>query len=65
MKNLSLDGAFIQSRRIFPINMIIHQSFFFPNFEIPIHSESRIAWSGPSGFGVQFEKMDSEGLLKK
>jgi hypothetical protein len=55
IKNISLGGAYIDSSRRFPPNLEIDQSFFFPNFEIPIHFRSQIVWTGPSGFGVQFE----------
>ena len=55
IKNISLGGAFIESRHALPLNMVISQSFFFPNFEIPIRSNSKIVWTAPDGFGVQFE----------
>ncbi len=55
IKNISLGGAFIESRHAIPLNLEISQSFFFPNFEIPIRSNSKIVWTTPNGFGVQFE----------
>ena len=55
IKNISLGGAFIESRHALPLNVVISQSFFFPNFEIPIRSNSKIVWTAPNGFGVQFE----------
>ncbi len=55
MQNISLDGAFIVSRHELAVNQQIAQSFFFPNFEIPIRSNSKIVWVGAEGFGVQFE----------
>ncbi len=55
MQNISLDGAFIASRHEIAVNQQIAQSFFFPNFEIPIRSNSKIVWVGAEGFGVQFE----------
>jgi len=55
IKNISLGGAYIDSTQKFPLNLKIDQSFFFPNFEIPIQFKSQIVWAGPSGFGVQFE----------
>ena len=55
IKNISLNGAFIQSTNQFPVNLVINQRFFFPNFEIPIRSHSKIAWTASSGFGVKFE----------
>ena len=55
MRNISLDGAFIVSRHELAVNQQIAQSFFFPNFEIPIRSNSKIVWVGAEGFGVQFE----------
>ena len=55
IKNISLGGAFLESRYAMPSDLVISQSFFFPNFEIPIRSNSKIVWTTPNGFGVQFE----------
>ena len=60
MKNISLDGAFIRSQKIVPVNEHIFQSFFFPNFEIPIRSNSKVTWTGSQGFGVQFDIIQSD-----
>ncbi|NNL76582.1 MAG: PilZ domain-containing protein [Desulfobacterales bacterium] len=60
MKNISLGGAFIRSRQVAPVNEHIFQSFFFPNFEIPIRSNSKIIWIGSQGFGVQFDIIQSD-----
>ena len=60
MLNISLDGAFIESRHELAVNQQIAQSFFFPNFEIPIRSNSKIVWVGAEGFGVQFEFVQSD-----
>ena len=60
MRNISLDGAFIESQHELAVNQRIAQSFFFPNFEIPIRSNSKIIWIEPGGFGVQFEFVQSE-----
>ena len=55
MRNISLDGAFIEARHEIAVKQQIAQSFFFPNFEIPIRSNSKIVWVASGGFGVQFE----------
>ena len=55
IKNISPGGAFIESTNRFPVDLKINQRFFFPNFEIPIRSHSKIAWTASFGFGVQFE----------
>ena len=55
IKDISLGGAFILSSQVFPVGRRISQSFFFPNFEIPIRSESKIIWGNGKGFGVQFD----------
>ena len=55
MQNISLDGAFIVSRHELAVNQQIAQSFFFPNFEIPIRSNSKIVWIASKGFGVRFD----------
>ena len=55
IKNISQGGAFIESSNPLPVNSQIKQRFFFPNFEIPIRSKSKIIWVAPYGFGVQFE----------
>jgi hypothetical protein len=60
IKNISLGGAFIQSQRNFPVDRVISQSFFFPNFEVPIRSNSRIVWTSDIGFGVEFEMLDAD-----
>jgi hypothetical protein len=60
MCNISPYGAYISSRHLFPVNQIIFQSFFFPNFEIPIRSNSKIVWVGSDGFGVQFDSLQSD-----
>ena len=62
IKNISLGGAFIESRNAIPLNLVISQSFFFPNFEIPIRSNSKIVWTAPHGFGVQFEILGDQKL---
>ena len=55
MRNISLDGAYIETRHELAVKQQIAQSFFFPNFEIPIRSNSKIVWVASGGFGVQFE----------
>ncbi len=60
MQNISLDGAFIVSRLELAVNQQIAQSFFFPNFEIPIRSNTKIVWVAAEGFGVQFEFVQSD-----
>ena len=60
IKDISLGGAFILSRHVPPINRQITQSFFFPNFEIPIRSKSKIIWVDANGFGVQFNQFISQ-----
>ena len=60
MQNISPSGAYIASRHMFPVNQVIFQSFFFPNFEIPIRSHSKIVWVGSDGFGVQFDSLRSD-----
>jgi hypothetical protein len=60
IKNISLDGAFIESAHHLPVDLQINQHFFFPNFEIPIRSNSKIIWTTPIGFGVQFEIVEDK-----
>jgi len=60
MRNISLDGALIESRHELAVNQQIAQSFFFPNFEIPIRSNSKIVWVASGGFGVQFKFVQSD-----
>lgn len=59
IKNISPFGAFIKSQDVFAVNVVIRQSFFFPNFEIPIRSNSKIVWTGSDGFGVQFDSLQT------
>ena len=56
MKNISPGGAYIANQPLFPVNREISQSFFIPNFEIPIRSRSKVIWIGSDGFGVQFKR---------
>ena len=56
MENISPGGAYIANQPLFPVSEEISQSFFIPNFEIPIRSMSKIIWVGSNGFGVQFER---------
>jgi hypothetical protein len=60
MRNISLDGAFIETRHEVAVKQQIAQSFFFPNFEIPIRSNSKIVWVSSGGFGVHFEFVQDE-----
>ena len=60
MENISPGGAYIANRPLFPVNQEISQSFFIPNFEIPIRSMSKIIWVGSDGFGVQFKRFLSQ-----
>ena len=56
MENISPGGAYIANQPLFPVNQEISQSFFIPNFEIPIRSRSKVIWIGSDGFGVQFKR---------
>lgn len=60
IKNMSLSGAFIKSQNAFPVGLEISQSFFFPNFEIPIQSKSKVVWTGSNGFGVKFNIIENK-----
>ena len=60
IRNISPYGAYIACPHQFPVNQIIIQSFFFPNFEIPIRSNSQIVWTGSDGFGVKFDRLKSD-----
>ena len=60
IRDISPYGAYIKSLHQFPVNLVISQSFFFPNFEIPIRSQSKIVWAGSDGFGVQFDSLQSD-----
>ncbi len=62
MKNISSGGAYIENQPLFPVDQKISQSFFVPNFEIPIRSESKIIWVGTKGFGVQFKRFVNQFL---
>ena len=60
MENISPGGAYISNQPLFPVSEEISQSFFIPNFEIPIRSMSKIIWVGSNGFGVQFKRFISQ-----
>jgi len=59
MENISPDEAYIANRTLFPVSHEISQSFFIPNFEIPLRSKSKVIWIGSNGFGVQFKQFES------
>ena len=66
MRNISLGGAYIETRHELAVSRQIAQSFFFPNFEIPIRSKSKIVWVASGGFGVQFEFVRSnDGRIER
>ena len=60
MENISPGGAYIANQPLLPVSAEISQSFFIPNFEIPIRSKSKIIWVGSNGFGVQFKQFVSQ-----
>ena len=60
IKNISSGGAYIDSHQPLAPNLEINQRFFFPNFEIPIQFNSQIVWTGPAGFGVQFDAINEK-----
>ena len=60
MRDISPYGAYIAGRHLFPVNQVIFQTLFFPNFEIPIRSNSKIVWIGSDGFGVKFDSLGSD-----
>jgi len=60
MRNISLGGAFVETRHELAVSQQVTQSFFFPNFEIPIRSNSKIVWVASGGFGVQFKFVQSD-----
>jgi hypothetical protein len=60
MENISPGGAYIANQPLLPVSEEISQSFFIPNFEIPIRSKSKIIWVGSNGFGVQFKQFVSQ-----
>ena len=60
MEDISPGGAYIANQPLFPVSEEISQSFFIPNFEIPIRCMSKIIWIGSNGFGVQFKRFISQ-----
>jgi Tfp pilus assembly protein PilZ len=55
--DISIGGVFIETSERVPVGETILLNFTLPTFSHPVALPGKVAWSGPQGFGVQFEVM--------
>jgi Tfp pilus assembly protein PilZ len=58
IRNISLGGAFILSRRAFTLQKNVSVSFFPSNFEKTVWITGDVVRVTPEGFGVKFRSID-------
>ena len=56
IKNLSLGGALIESRKL-PMGERVHVTFRLPTLEDPVSTAAVVRWAAGNGVGVQFESL--------
>ena len=55
--DISIGGVFIETNEKLPVGQRIVLKFSLPNYSKQFIFNGKIAWSGPRGFGVQFEEV--------
>jgi len=55
--DISIGGVFIETNERIPAGETIVLNFTLPDLSQPFSMTGKIAWSGPQGFGVKFEKL--------
>jgi hypothetical protein len=55
--DISIGGVFVETADRFPVGEEIMLNFSLPNQARPYTIPGKIAWSGPRGFGVKFERV--------
>ncbi len=55
--DISIGGVFIETSERVPVGETITLNFTLPSLSQPFTMSGRIAWSGPQGFGVKFERI--------
>ena len=55
--DISIGGVFIETAEHFPVGEGVVLNFTLPNQAQPYAIPGKIAWSGPRGFGVKFERI--------
>jgi len=53
--DISIGGVFIETNEKLPVGQNIVLKFSLPNYSKQFMFNGKIAWSGPRGFGVQFD----------
>ena len=55
--DISIGGVFIETNERLPLDREMLLKFTLPNQTQPLSLTGKIAWSGPKGFGVKFDKI--------
>jgi len=55
--DISIGGVFIETNEKLPVGQDMVLNFSLPNYSKQFTFNGKIAWSGPRGFGVQFEEV--------
>jgi Tfp pilus assembly protein PilZ len=54
IKNIGFGGLFIETSSPIPVGQEITMTFQMTGSKVPIRKKAKVAWSGPTGFGVKF-----------
>jgi Tfp pilus assembly protein PilZ len=54
IKNIGFGGVFIETSSPIPIGQEIIMTFQLAGSKVPLRKKGKVAWSGPTGFGVKF-----------
>ena len=57
IENISIGGAFIQTRVPFPIGQMVSMVFPLPSYSIPINITGEVVRTSPQGIGLKFKLM--------
>lgn len=54
IKNVSVNGLFIETRQNFVPGETITLTFSLPNYPKPLKTHAKVVWNSPQGVGVEF-----------
>jgi Tfp pilus assembly protein PilZ len=64
--DISIGGVFIETEDRIPVGRQLMMKFSLPNVEAPFTLSGQVAWNGPQGFGVKFDRITpQQGRLLK
>jgi uncharacterized protein (TIGR02266 family) len=58
--DISIGGVFVETRDRLKVGETVVLNFTLPEATKPFSVTGKIAWSGPQGFGVKFERLDQQ-----